>query len=132
MSEAVVEVVAGALIRDRRVWLAQRHPSPVAEWSEAWCLPGGKVEPGESLEEALRREWREEAAIDVIVGVKLCSRQYVTEGFAWPYRVHTFLVSCEGEPALTREGGQRDMWWPLDRLPEKRLPSTDAILLVLR
>lgn len=47
--DRVVEVVSGALIRDGRVWLAQRHPSAVAEWSEAWCLPGGKVEAGESV-----------------------------------------------------------------------------------
>lgn len=127
-----LDVVAGVLLRERRVWLAQRYPSPVAEWSEAWCLPGGKVEPGESLEAALRREWQEEAAVDVTVGAKLACRLYTTAGFAQPYRVHTFLVSCDGEPRLTPAGGQRAAWWSFDQLPTPRLPSTDALLLVLR
>lgn len=121
----LVEVVAGALIRDGRVWLAQRHPFAVAAWSEAWCLPGGKVEPGETPQEALRREWREEASVDVTVGALLSARTYGTPGYPHPYRVRTYLVSCEGEPQLTSAGGQTAAWWPIGELPRPRLPSTD-------
>lgn len=121
----LVEVVAGALIRDGRVWLAQRHPSTVAAWSEAWCLPGGKVELGETPQEALRREWREEASVDVAVGALLSARTYETPGYPYPYRVRTYLVACEGEPRLTSAGGQTAAWWPIGELPRPRLPSTD-------
>jgi mutator protein MutT len=123
--DRVVEVVSGVLIRDGRVWLAQRHPSAVPEWSEAWCLPGGKVEAGETPQEALRREWREEADADVTVGALLSSRTHETPGYPHPYRVRTYLVSCEGNLQLTSAGGQAAAWWLIRELPERRLPSTD-------
>lgn len=123
--EHVVEVVSGAYIRDGKVWLAQRHPSNVSEWSEAWCLPGGKVEPGETPQEALRREWLEEAACRICIGVLLSARTYETPSYPHPYRVRTYLVDCWSEPQLTPAGGQRAAWWPVGELPRPRLPSTD-------
>lgn len=51
-------VVAGILVRERRLLLSRR-PSGGA-WPGLWELPGGKVESGETPEEALVREWREE------------------------------------------------------------------------
>ncbi len=63
-------VVAGAITSsDGRLLLAQRsYPAQVAG---LWELPGGKVEPGEELAAALRRELREELEIDVEVGALL-------------------------------------------------------------
>ncbi|WP_018179091.1 ATP-binding cassette domain-containing protein [Jongsikchunia kroppenstedtii] len=62
----VREVVAGAVIRDGRLLLARRTYPP--EVAGLWELPGGKVHDGESRVEALRRELREELAIEVRVG----------------------------------------------------------------
>ncbi|MGC4960273.1 (deoxy)nucleoside triphosphate pyrophosphohydrolase [Gordonia sp. DT101] len=61
-------VVAGAILDAgrRRVLLAQRrYPVEVAG---RWELPGGKTEPGESAETALRRELMEELGVEVAVG----------------------------------------------------------------
>jgi 8-oxo-dGTP diphosphatase len=55
----VIEVVAAALIVDGRVLAARRRTPP------GWEYPGGKIEPGESPEQALRRECQEELGIDV-------------------------------------------------------------------
>ena len=60
-----IEVVA-AIIYDGegRVFATQRG---YGEWKDYWEFPGGKVEAGESREEALRREIREELATEVAV-----------------------------------------------------------------
>ena len=60
MSEApgTLLVVAGVFVREGRLLLARR-PAGRA-WPGLWEFPGGKVEPGETPEDALVREWREE------------------------------------------------------------------------
>ncbi|OII27000.1 DNA mismatch repair protein MutT [Curtobacterium sp. MCBA15_013] len=65
--ERMIEVVAGVLTQpDGRVLACRRAPGRSA--AGQWEFPGGKVEPGESAEEALRRELREELSLDVVIG----------------------------------------------------------------
>ena len=59
-------VAAGVVLRDQRVMLCQRRPG--VHNGLKWEFPGGKLEPGESPEAALRRELREELGIGVSVG----------------------------------------------------------------
>lgn len=59
-------VVGTAIVRDGAV-LAQQRAYP-ADAAGLWELPGGRVEPGESDEDAVRRECREELGVEVAVG----------------------------------------------------------------
>ena len=61
-----IRVVAGAIIENGRVLAAQRGPGMAQEGH--WELPGGKVEAGETDEQALQRELNEELGIQVNVG----------------------------------------------------------------
>jgi 8-oxo-dGTP diphosphatase len=58
-----VLVVGAAILRDGRVLAARRATPPVGGWE----FPGGKVEAGEPLERALRREVREELGCAITV-----------------------------------------------------------------
>lgn len=45
-----------------------------------WCMPGGKLEPGESLTENVRREMLEETGVEAEVGELLFVQQYIANG----------------------------------------------------
>ncbi|MGX8684970.1 MAG: NUDIX domain-containing protein, partial [Lachnospiraceae bacterium] len=47
-----IEVVAAILRKGERVFATQRG---YGDWKDLWEFPGGKIEPGETPEEALRR-----------------------------------------------------------------------------
>jgi len=64
--EQIIPVVAAALMRGGRLLAARRAPG--GPRGGLWELPGGKVEPGESAQEALARELREELGVRVTVG----------------------------------------------------------------
>ncbi|AGA34923.1 Putative 7,8-Dihydro-8-oxoguanine-triphosphatase [Thioalkalivibrio nitratireducens DSM 14787] len=71
-----IKQVVCAVIRDTdgRILLARRAPGQHLEGH--WELPGGKVEPGESLESALQRELLEELGLVVTVGEELARTEY--------------------------------------------------------
>ena len=58
-------VVAGAIIKDGKVFSAQRGNSGKTAFK--WEFPGGKINPGETPEQALARELKEELSIKVKV-----------------------------------------------------------------
>ncbi len=73
-------VVAGAIVdHERRMLLLARRRYP-AEVAGLWELPGGKVEPGENAEDALRRELAEELGVEVRVGAMLTERVALRPG----------------------------------------------------
>jgi 8-oxo-dGTP diphosphatase len=92
----LIEVVAAVLTQsDGRVLLAQRPPGKA--YAGYWEFPGGKVEPGESLEAALARELREELGIGISPPCR-----WITRVFEYPHatvRLNFFRVfDWQGEP----------------------------------
>lgn len=57
----------------KRVFATQRG---YGEWKDWWEFPGGKIEDGESAENAVAREIREELATEICVERRLCTVEY--------------------------------------------------------
>ena len=60
-----IHVVAAIIKRDGKIFATQRG---YGDFKDGWEFPGGKVEPGETPEEALAREIKEELSADITVG----------------------------------------------------------------
>src|ERR1041384_5996745 len=61
-----IEVSAGLIFRNGKLLITQRHAG--AHLGGLWEFPGGKREPGETFEQCLARELREELGVEVAVG----------------------------------------------------------------
>ena len=113
--------VVAAVIRDGdRIYATQRG---YGEYKDGWEFPGGKIEPGETPEEALVREIREELAVTIEVGEKISTIEYDYPKFHlsmdcfWCHIVDGEIHLQEHEAArwLTKEDLATVDWLPADR-----------------
>jgi mutator protein MutT len=123
--EPVTLVAAAVIEADGRYLITRRTKGHL---EGLWEFPGGKVRPGESLEEGLRREVREELGAEVRVGEKI-------ETVTWRYPdrtvvLHFFRCRLEGGPVSPQEG-QAFAWVAPDDLDRYAFPPADASLLRL-
>jgi len=94
-----IEVVATVIVRDRKVLCVQRPKNTKEFVSLKWEFPGGKVEVGESREEALVREIREELSVDIEVSEFLMTVEHAYPDFH--LTMHVFkCVLDQGEITL--------------------------------
>lgn len=121
---AAAKVVVGtAIVRDRAVLAQQRAYPPEA--AGMWELPGGRVEPGETDEQAVRRECREELGVDVQVGAAIGPDVVVGDG---RYLLRIYLATMTGgEPHPHDHADLR--WLTAGRLGSVPWLPADRVLL---
>ena len=68
-----IKVVAAIIVKDGRLFATQRGYGDYKDW---WEFPGGKIEPGETPEQALKREIKEELDTEINVGDHLITVEY--------------------------------------------------------
>ncbi len=115
-----VNVVAAVIGRDGRIFAAARG---YGDFKGQWEFPGGKIEPGETPEEALRREIREELRVEIQVGEKAGDIEYDYPAFHLSMQCFRCrILSGEVDPAETGEyawldsaGMAKAPWLPADR-----------------
>jgi mutator protein MutT len=119
-------VVSAAVIeRDGAFLVTRRLKGTHLEGT--WEFPGGKCEDGETPEDCLVREIREELAAGVIVGERVLVTRHV-----YPERsveLHFFRATLVGEPAP--QIGQEMRWVPRGELASLEFPEADAELIAI-
>ena len=121
---AIIDVAAALVFREGKLLITQRHPD--AHLGGLWEFPGGKRESGETFQECLARELREELGIEIAVGDLVES---VTH--AYPEKtVHLRFFQCRWlrhEPRLLDCPAFK--WVTPAELQDHQFPAADARLL---
>jgi mutator protein MutT len=127
MKANIVIIVAAAIIRRDLHILLTKRPANV-HLANLWEFPGGKVESGESLEAALRRELREELDIEANV-----LDEFFTTTHHYPTKsVELHFFNCTivgGEPRAIEVAELR--WVKSSDLHEYEFPEADRELIEL-
>ena len=116
-------VVAAVIMKEGKVFATQRG---YGEFKDGWEFPGGKVEAGESPEEALRREIREELEVEVNVGDLIDTIEYDYPAFHLSMKCYACTIAG-GSPHLLEHEASR--WLSADQLDSVAWLPADITLI---
>ena len=115
-----IQVVAALIFHEGKLFATQRG---YGAWRDYWEFPGGKIEPGETPEEALVREIREELDTGITVLSHVCDVEYDYPEFHLSMQCFRCEITS-GEPKLLEHEAARWLgreelgtvnWLPADR-----------------
>lgn len=118
-----INVVAAVIMKEGKVFATQRG---YGEFKDGWEFPGGKVEAGESPEEALRREIREELEVEVNVGDLIDTIEYDYPAFHLSMKCYACTI-VGGSPHLLEHEAAR--WLSADQLDSVAWLPADITLI---
>ena len=129
-----VRVTAAVICRENKVFATQRGYGDYKDW---WEFPGGKIESGESPEQALKREILEELAAEISVGRKIMTVEYDYPTFH--LSMDCFVCTLiRGEPELLEHEAAKWLsrseldsvpWLPADREVVDLLRLSDRVFI---
>lgn len=118
-----INVVAAVIMKEGKVFATQRG---YGEFKDGWEFPGGKVEAGESPEEALCREIREELEVEVNVGDLIDTIEYDYPAFHLSMKCYACTIAG-GSPHLLEHEAAR--WLSADQLDSVAWLPADITLI---
>ena len=110
-------------IKGDKIFATQRG---YGEWKDWWEFPGGKIEAGETPEEALKREIREELSTEISVDEFLCTIEYDYPQFH--LTMHCYLCSLLTE-ALHLNEHEAAKWLAKDELDSVKWLPADMLVI---
>ena len=118
-----IEVVAAIIRKGDAIFATQRGYGDFKDW---WEFPGGKMEPGETPEEALVREIREELSADISIDKFLYTVDYDYPAFHLTMHCYMCSLLCE---ALHLNEHEAVRWLKADEIHSVNwLPADDVLL----
>ena len=122
-----IEVVAAIIHQDGRILATQRG---YGEYRGLWEFPGGKMEPGETEEQAIVREIGEELNVEIGVERKVCTVEYAYLQFH--LLMHCFWCSILSGALELREHQSARWLEPTEWESVEWLPADVAVVQALR
>lgn len=123
-SRMIIRVAAGVILRDGRYLITRREAGTHLEGF--WEFPGGKCEAGESLEDCLRRELREELGVEIVDPVlfRTIRHDYKEK------KVELHFFRCSIKQGEARPLGCSDLRWvTVEELASYEFPPADRSLI---
>ena len=110
------EPTVGALVfnREGKLFLMKSH-----KWRGRWVVPGGHIELGERMEDALRREVKEETNLDIYEIEFLCFQEFLYDERFWKRRHFVFFdYACKTDSTDVRLNDEAEeyRWVTLDEV----------------
>ncbi|MCZ0962807.1 NUDIX domain-containing protein [Paracoccus benzoatiresistens] len=96
--------VRAAILRDDRLLLVNAYPG---QQSDLWCLPGGGVEPGQSLPENLIREVAEETGLAIAVSAPILVNEFHDPERGFHQVEIIFRASLNGDAGIILEDPEK-------------------------
>lgn len=118
-----IEVVAAIIVKDHKVFATQRG---YGEWKDFWEFPGGKIDAGETPEEALCREIKEELDTEIAVGELFTTINYDYPTFH--ITMHCYLCTIENG-SLTLLEHEAAKWLSLEQLDSVTWLPADLLVI---
>ena len=118
-----IEVVAAIIHKDGRIFATQRG---YGDWKDWWEFPGGKMEAGETPEEALKREIREELSTEIQLNKLFCTVEWDYPKFH--LTMHCYLCSLLTE-ALHLNEHEAARWLPKEELDSVQWLQADVQII---
>ena len=118
-----IEVVAAIIVKGHKVFATQRG---YGEWKDFWEFPGGKIDAGETPEEALRREIKEELDTEIAVGELFTTIDYDYPTFH--ITMHCYLCTIENG-SLTLLEHEAAKWLSLEQLDSVTWLPADLLVI---
>ena len=122
-----IQVVAAVIVKDNKILCVQRCQHKYPYLSNKWEFPGGKMEEGESQEETIRREIKEELSMDIQAEKHLLSNTHHYPDFS--IELHTWLCAPLSDELELNEH-QAIVWLEVKDL--KELDWAEADVAVVR
>jgi 8-oxo-dGTP diphosphatase len=116
--------IAGIIYHEGRFLIGLRLP--VGEMGNRWEFPGGKVDPGETPEMAIVREFREELGVEAIPLKLLTSVKFTNKGGIVELLAYTISLSSTTGFVLTEHTETR--WATMDEISRLDFVDSDRLL----